>query len=401
MLERIGTQGPAYEITNVETKDCSVEGENIGKTVYADLTVPLYTEEDGPGTFLTRGDDGMPFHNGETQIEIMVRIPCSVINDPEAVRIMQYGHGLLGDKGEARTGWLSKFANDQKTIVFAMDWTGMAEVDVPDITLMLVSDISGFPMLPERAHQGIIEKIAGARAMIGTFGQDAEFVIDGVPVVDADDVVYWGNSQGGIMGGAYMAASPDIQRGVLGVPGAAYNLILTRSLDFDPFFLVFKTKFDDHRDINLGIALMQIPWDGAEASGWLTSMNGGDLPEGHLSKEILLHVGVGDAQVTPLSAHIMARAYGAKTVAPQTRAIFGVEEGVPPFTGSAMIEFEYDDVPVAPDTNIPPDKDAPDTHECPRREPAAQAQVVHWWNTGEITQQCEGACIFESSEWCR
>ena len=44
---------------------------------------------------------------------------------------------------------------------------------------------------------------------------------DGEPLVRTGELVYDGNSQGGIMGGALTALAPDFQRAVLGVPGMA------------------------------------------------------------------------------------------------------------------------------------------------------------------------------------
>ena len=54
----------------------------------------------------------------------------------------------------------------------------------------------------------------------------------GNPVIDTSNVFFDGNSQGGIFGGAVMAIAQDITRGVLGVPGMNYSLLLTRSTDF-------------------------------------------------------------------------------------------------------------------------------------------------------------------------
>ena len=50
-----------------------------------------------------------------------------------------------------------------------------------------------------------------------------------------------------------------------------------------------------------------------------------DPPEGMEAKDVLLQVAIGDAQVTTLGAHIMARAYGASTIAPETRPIWGCQ----------------------------------------------------------------------------
>jgi hypothetical protein len=121
-IERMGDTGPAYTIDTIEDGDCE-SGATIARTLVGTMTVPLYTETDAPGTFLTRDADNMPFYNGDAEAEFLVRIPCSVATDPYPRRFLQYGHGLLGDKGEARTGWLSNFVNDQEYVVVATDWT--------------------------------------------------------------------------------------------------------------------------------------------------------------------------------------------------------------------------------------------------------------------------------------
>ena len=45
----------------------------------------------------------------------------------------------------------------------------------------------------------------------------------------------------------------------------------------------------------------------------------------------------------------------------------------------------------APSEGVPPEKEG-DTHECPRREPAAQDQLRDFLETGVINQYCEGTC---------
>ena len=59
---------------------------------------------------------------------------------------------------------------------------------------------------------------------------------DPLSIIDPTKLWYYGNSQGGILGGAYLALNPDIPRGVLGVPGTPYSLLFQRSADFTPFF---------------------------------------------------------------------------------------------------------------------------------------------------------------------
>ena len=55
------------------------------------------------------------------------------------------------------------------------------------------------------------------------------------PVLDTSHLYYNGNSQGGILGGALTAVSPDFTRASLGVPAMNYSVLLPRSVDFDPY----------------------------------------------------------------------------------------------------------------------------------------------------------------------
>ena len=131
---------------------------------------------------------------------------------------------------------------------------------------------------------------------------------------------------------------------------------------------------------------MQTLWDPAEAAGWLGSMNRSLRPN-TTAKAVLIQSAIGDAQVSTLGGQMMARAYGASTVFPQARSIFDVEEQTAPFEGSALVEWEYSDGSAEPVENLPPLHEG-DTHECPRREAAAQAQLIDFLETGVVNQYC-------------
>ena len=49
--------------------------------------------------------------------------------------------------------------------------------------------------------------------------------------------------------------------------------------------------------------------------------------------------------------------------------------------------------------SVPPNKDG-DTHECPRREPAAQEQLRDFLEDGVVNQYCEGVCESLRAEIC-
>jgi hypothetical protein len=399
-LSQWGPEGPSYTIQpgwEVQEWDC--ETGHIARELIVDVTVPLYTEEDEPGTMLTRGADGMPVQNGTTTAQFMIRIPCSVAEAGVPAPLIHYGHGLLGGYGEAQAGWLARFINENGYVVFASTWKGMSGADQLAIIDMLNTRPGAFNIIPERSVQGFVEFMAAAKVMRGAMADDDAVKFpnaEGTSVIDPDTMHYYGISQGGILGGAYTALSPDITRSVMSVGGMPYSVLLPRSVDFDPFFALFRIHFSDQRDRMLIIAgLVQQLWDMGEGAGYAHDMD----------KQVLLQTAINDHQVTTLGFHIKARAWGASSVQPQTRAIWGIEEREPPFEGSAMVEFLYNDIMGEPVEARPPEKEPElprngDPHECPRRHPAGQQQIDTFLKTGVVDHYCEGICDGLITEDC-
>jgi hypothetical protein len=132
-----------------------------------------------------------------------------------------YGHGLLGGIGEAGGGSTS-LLRASGHLVCATPWVGMATEDVANVATIL-TDVSNFATLPDRSQQGFLHFHLLGRLMIHPdgFAADPAFQDDeGRPRLDPSEVVYDGNSQGGILGGSLVALAPDVRKASLGVPGA-------------------------------------------------------------------------------------------------------------------------------------------------------------------------------------
>lgn len=397
-LERVGPMGPAYTIVEQIDEDCTDPDQTIGRTLELEVSAPLYTEVDGPDTFLTRDEAGAPFYNGDTTFGVVVRIPCSVLTDPRPARVVQYGHGLLGDRGEAYAGWLGQFAHDSGYVVVAANWTGMSAQDIIPILGMMSLDPGRFALIPERSMQGMVQQLLVMPLVNGALKDDPALRVDGVSLIDPTRASYYGNSQGGIMGAPLMSLSNTLQEGVLGVSGVNYGLLLTRSSDFDLYSTIFQQTYEDDRDIALVVqGLAQQVWDESEGAGYLHTLTRDPLP-GMQPNQVLIHNAIGDNQVTTLAGHIQARAYDAVLVGPATRPVWGLEETTTEHVGSALVEWHYADVPDEPVGNVPPA--GPDPHECPRREPQGQEQVRIFFEEGRIVPACDGVCSSTVAEVC-
>ncbi|MFH1465506.1 MAG: hypothetical protein ABIO70_14050 [Pseudomonadota bacterium] len=389
-LQRVGEAGPPVTFEILSEDDCSVENPpHIGRTLKGTMTVPLYLESWEEGSNLTRDDDGMPVYNGDQDVQFTVRIPCSLINDPRPGMLLQYGHGLLGSQSEVYTGWLAEVADRHGWVIFATDWTGMKDEDVTAILDQIGSGMSNFATVPERLHQGMIEFLMAARAMQGGATGDPALMQGGTLLYDPASLAFYGISQGSILGGAYAALSPDLSRVALGAGGMPYSLLLTRSHDFELYFIMLRNIYDDDLDITLLIALMEMLWDPTEGSGWAWFLTQRELGDGTPTKRVLVQDAVGDAQVPTIGAQLSARAWGASLVTPATRPVWGLTEREPPFEGSAFVEFGYD---VEEPVTAEPCSSETDTHEDARREYAGQEQVALFLEEGIVDHFCDGAC---------
>jgi hypothetical protein len=97
------------------------------------------------------------------------------------------------------------------------------------------------------------------------FQKDAALTFNGKSVLDQTSAsYYYGNSQGGILGTMYMAVTQDVKRGVVGVTGAPYSLLLPRSHDFANLFQIIAYRYPNTLDRFCMFAMMQLLWDRAD-----------------------------------------------------------------------------------------------------------------------------------------
>ena len=390
-LSKVGDVGPDYVIDSA--MDAPEAG--IARRIEGRMTVPLYLKnpDPDPESRLVLGADGLPVQNGTAEYPFTVIIPEACTKGVPCP-LVQYGHGLLGGRGEVGSGPVESFITKYGYVAFATDWIGMAGDDSSTLAnIVAAGDISKFAETPERSIQGFVNAILAMRMMSGGFVSDPEAMFGGVSAIDPSQRFYYGNSQGGIFGAALMTLHVDVTRGILGVPGMPYNLLLHRSQDFGTFFFLLKNTFPDPIDQNVVLGIVQTLWDRGEPNGYAPYMRGDDRLPNTPEKDVLIHVAIGDHQVSPLGAHVLARAVGARSMKPAVRPIYGIEEAEMPYQGSAIVEFDFG-LPPAPITNTPM-LEGDDPHGKVRKLDEAQAQMDIFLRTGNVVQTCSGPCVFQ------
>lgn len=386
-----GRNGPALTFVEVEalTPEQSAE---IAYRIEGTMRVPHYMRPvDGflqeTAWVFDRGPDGLPRAAEWRDAPFILLIPRVALGG-EPVGLIQYGHGLNGSRGQTDSGQHHRTAAEGY-VYFGLDLIGMSSGDRNNI-IGITYDVNRFVWLADRLHQGLVESVLLARAMRFTLPQMPELAQWGV-TVDPDRLYYEGNSQGGIFGATHVALSTQVTRGMLGVPGQNYSTLLERSVDFDPFFVIFDAVYRERFDQVILLALMQVLWDSTDPVSHYRHLVVEPHP-GNAPNQVILATAKGDWQVALLTAEIVARSDVGVALMENydlQRAPALIEPVPYPHEGSALINWHYGN-PWPPPGNRPPNDDLGDPHGKPRRDTDYRWQMINFFETGRVVDVCGG-----------
>lgn len=329
-----GTTAPGFEIDSVQTVDY---GDNTGgdgaeniRMVIGTFKVPCYLYNPpamdpgagpcAPGSTFKLDADQNPVRKEGAYYDARFKcnIPRSAVTKEggvwkvdHKVRPSLYGHGLFGSIDEVSSKNIRQLGTENGVMVCGTDWIGMSGEDV--LTAMnALMDLTTFPALPDRLQQGFLNFLFLGRLMIHPdgFAADPNFRFDGESVIDTSDLFYYGNSQGGIAGGALTAVATDFTRSVLYVPAMNYSTMLSRSVDFDMYKAILYPYYPREIERPLIFSLMQTMWDRGEPNGYANHMTSDPLP-GTPEHKVLIMMAYGDHQVANVATEVEARTIGA------------------------------------------------------------------------------------------
>jgi len=394
-LAMLGDARPAIEVTKVKEFDLG-ESPDIAFEVEGTFAVPHYLTEVKVGAQkgynLAFGPDGLPTQTGTYQAGFLMRVPRSALPVAPATvgaphGAFLHGHGLNGTYNQVRDGWMSKLANQEKLIVVGTNMIGMSSEDV-DTILAILGDMSGFPALSDRLHQGALNHVFLARALKRGFDTIPELASRGI-AIDEGQVYYNGISQGGIFGATHMALSVDLERGQLGVPGSNYSTLLQRSSDFGAFFILLRAIYPEAHDRQVLLSAIQGLWDSVDPVSHYRHLKAQPYPKTP-AHDVLLASAKGDWQVALLTNEIVARSgIGVALLPGYGKDLALVTPSPFPHKGSGLVNYDFGNPWPAPG-NQPPNDVIGDPHGSPRNLAEHNQQMVHFWRTGEIIDVCGG-----------
>ncbi len=338
---------PEFTVTNSVT-GASVGRPNVARQIDGTFEVPCYLDEVGcpTGSTFDLDADQKPIRiPGNTfTARFRCNVPASSISGGEVVQTARpslYGHGLFNEFYEASSGNVRALGDENSVMVCATDWIGMSSSDdnnpfhddIPS-AISALTNLSKFPAIPDRLQQGFLNFMYLGRLLIHPdgFTDDPAFNFNGNSVIDTEEVFYYGNSQGGIAGGALTAVSPDVTRSVLYVPGMNYSTLLQRSKDFNDYAAVLYPSYNKEIERPLIFSLMQMMWDRGEPNGYANQMTDNELPNTP-EHTVMLVMAWGDHEVPNVATEVEARTIGAPLRDPAVDANRLAPGMVDPFFG--------------------------------------------------------------------
>ena len=406
---QLGNHSPHFQVDSVVDYTVA-QNLHISRKISGTFDVPSFLDQPGgpPGSEFNLGSNGLPTQiPGNVEVaNFTCVIPRSADANPldptqvvHPTYLSLYGHGLFGNAaGEVPA--LGATANLNNISFCGTDWLGMSLADIPT-SVAVMKNLSLFPTFPDRLQQGLLDALFLGRLMDRSdgFAMNPAFQSAGSahsPLIAAGKgLFYYGNSLGGIIGGAFTAVSNDVYRSVLGVPGMNLTYMMERSSDFAPFFTVIEQSYPDKVQEAILYDMIQVLWDRGEADGYAENMTNHPLPGTH-AHTVLVLFGFGDHQVPNSATEDEIRTIGAEVHipalepgrSPDVQPLWGIPAiRSYPYRGNAA--FIWDSGTPAPPPTDTPDSSGIDPHNnVPRRLPAAQQLLGTFLEHGIVTNVC-------------
>lgn len=369
----------------------------IRRRVVGTFTAPSFVDAGG---HLARDAAGAPEVAGTREVPFVALVPASATGATAgSVPALLYGHGLFNDANEVDQGYVHDLLAVDPMVAFGVDLSGLASPDIVTVAPILGDDLSGFDAAADRILDGVVGQLVFPRALAACAALP-ELAVDGAAVIDADDVRYYGISQGAIVGPTLAALSPDLERFVLDGGGVSYPIMMPRSTDWPTLESVLSGAYPSPLTRQLAMVMFAVHWDRFEGATFAPHVADSPfLDAGVPARRILYQVGLEDDGTPIVSAEIAARTMGLGVIAGSASTPYGLVSAAAGATRGYMA-FDYG-VPPLPDGPVAPPVNC--VHESIRRDPAAQEQLLTFLRDGTLAAPaaCAGACTSRPLHTCR
>mgnify|MGYP001821895941 CR=1 FL=1 len=359
----------------------------IHKSFVGTHTSPSFlTNGEADHSRLSRDADGTPQLTGTFDAPFGLLIPKCAETAPLPLPVMVFGHGIFGSGADyLDDNLMQDVAQDYCFIVAAGDFIGLSERQIA-LSAFASNDVNMVWDLTEKLGQSVINFIALEHLVRGPLLNDPRIAIDGTPLIDPNQVYYFGGSLGGIMGNVIMAYDPVMPRGALGVPGGAWSILFERSLAWTPLKVAMMGSYEDQYIYQTLVAMFGMAFEAYDPITTAARVIHDPLP-GTPAKQMFLYETMDDSLVANVSTELVSRSMNVKVVGPSLRVPYGMEVADGPLRSGFSIYDEHA-TPVPPPGNQQPTGDN-GTHSGIHERDAVLRQVSGFLLNGEVTNECK------------
>ncbi len=367
---------------------------NLYSELIGEFTAPTFLNSSG--YLVTNSTTGLPQYVDQAPYPLVVHIPACITDTTTTlpIPIMIYGHGLFGSaQGEMDSGYQEGLINQLCMVQIGTDWIGLSSSDVPNAAIA-VGDFNKLGLITDKIQQAQINVVVMTRLAIGALRNDPDLQYNGKNII-GDTVYYYGISDGGIQGATFMSIDPDITKGVLGVAGSTWSLMIQRNPEYNMLEPIMAGSYPNALDRMKLLSLSQYDWDFADPITFAPHTIMDPLPKTP-QKQILIQAGINDSEVSNLATNLLARTMGLPGLQTLPVPVYGITETTGPLLSALTYwtNLSYNGQPctyIPPSTNQPPSTDSTLTscvHEAVRRLPEVIQQLGSFFASGHITQTC-------------
>ena len=392
-LAKITTTGIPYSFSTITTFTPATNP-YLYKELIGEFTAPTFL--DSNGYLVTNSTTGLPQYVDQAPYPLVVHIPACITDTTTKfpIPIMIYGHGLFGSaQGEMDSSYQESLINQLCMVQIGTDWIGLSVNDVGNAAIA-ISNFNKLGLITDKIQQAQINVVVMAKLALGALQNDQELQYNGQPII-GKTIYYYGISDGGIQGATFMSIDPDIIRGVLGVAGSTWSLMIQRNPEYNILEPIMAGAYPNALDRMKLLSLSQYDWDFADPITFAPHTIMDPLPNTP-QKQILIQAGINDSEVSNLATNLLARTMGLIGLQTLPVPVYGITETTGPLPSALTYwtNLSYGGQActyIPPSTNQPPSTNSTLTscvHEAVRRLPEVIQQLGSFFASGQITQTC-------------
>ena len=382
---------PVIEIIGTD----ATSDERMQHLVHGTIRVPSVLEGEGPGAPLLRDADGRVIASGFSTYPFVAVIPKSALERSGPAPVLHFGHGFFGKRTEALGGAVRNIAHQSASIVFAVDWIGMAEDDIGLLCESVSRHLWRTLASSDRIPQAMVNWSTLTTALESAFDNEPLFQHPerGGVVFDAEEVNFLGISMGSIFGTVFSAVEPRVERTILHVGGGSFGHMMSRAAPFAPILFMLDISMEDTLHQQYFASMLQTHFDRIDPGFFVRFLNQEALPGRTKSdRKVLVQMATADTSVPNFATLLQARGAGVPLLASESEPPYGFDLISEVGSGESAFVIYDTGLDSSFELDPQPQLETNPIHDSLRNRSEVVQQMVDFYNDDVMEHPCFEGC---------